>query len=221
MSRLPAKEISVSTVSVDRQQFGPWQVLLRSGLPDGCAAVRQVHGGSIVPAHSALPEMPADGVFVGDTSAAAVATADCMPLVMVSATAAVVLHVSRKTLIHGLLENAFSYIPPREIDHIFAGPHICEYHFSFEREGAELKRFREVYPRAVHFHGGRLHVSLRASLEHVLQERGIHPQRVVFDGRCTYEQLTLPSYRRWQDTGKSGELEHLWTVVKRYDHTSG
>lgn len=218
MSSSPRPALSVSTAHGEVQELGAWRVA--SVLPPGdreAVMVRQVHGGTIAAARAVQSDTQADGIYVAEPGVrAAIGTADCMPVVLLSDQAAVVLHVSRRTLIYGLLENAFSYLPAQLVNRVCVGPHICEYHFSFEREEAELRRFRVRYPRAVHFHHGRLHVSLKAALESVLDAWDIDRRRVVYDGRCTLEHDELPSYRRLRlQGGLVQPLPVLQTVVWR------
>lgn len=187
-------------------------------VPINAIAPRQEHSGTIIRAADLVQqELTADGVVlesVGEVGS--VSTADCAAVAILSERRAILLHVSRKSLIHGLLENAFSYMAPSSVDRVWVGPHICEYHLSFEREEPDLKRFRVRYPEAVHFHQGKLHISLRAALESVWSEWDIHPQRVNWDGRCTWEHDDLPSYRRSLAKGKyTKPLTGLRTVMWR------
>lgn len=192
-------------------------------------APRQVHGGNIARASwltplfrggdagAAQPAAEADGVVLDAlTVKARISTADCAAVALLGDTLGVLLHVSRKTLIHGLFENAFSYLTPQDVSYVYVGPHICEFHFSFEREAADLKQFRIRFPQAVHFHQQRLHLSLRAALERVFRDHEIHQRRVTWDGRCTFEHEDLPSYRRLLAQGLPvHSLPALWTVVWR------
>lgn len=209
-------EMSVSSVPVNTRQLGPWRVTVLEKPPSTAATVRQVHGGLIVRAEDASASVLADGMFLTAASGgAAVSTADCMPVVLAAPAAALILHVSRKTLIQGLLEEAFLLLSPADVTHIFVGPHICENHFVFEHRGADVRLFQNLYPQAVHHLGGVLRVSLRRALEQVLEERGIDKKLMQFDGRCTYETASLPSYRRWLAGGRTGTLHHLWTQLDR------
>ena len=197
-------------------ELGAWQVMTTIAAPAGDAApVKQIHGGNIVPIDAAAVTW-ADGIVLDRAGVrAAIATADCAPVVITSGELALVLHASRKSLVRGLLDNATTYIDPVQIDHIYVGPHISEYRFSFTEEERLLQRFRERYPQAIHFHKGKMYVSLRKALRQIFHEWGVHEQKVQFDGRCTYDTAYLPSYRRWLDGGKLGELGRLWTIVGR------
>lgn len=212
-----------STVSVDTRVLkkGGWNI--GAFLPSEIVPVRerlvelnQVHGGNIADT-GALSDgsVDADGVLIKDTSTAAlIRTADCAPVAVTTEATALLLHISRKTVIHGLFDNLLTYVEPTDITHVHVGPHICEYHFRFDEEGPDLRRLRYRYPEAVHFHKGMIHVSLRKIIDHTRKEMGIHEERVTYDGRCTYEHEDLPSYRRMFDQGQpKSSLEYLRTVV--------
>lgn len=181
----------------------------------GVVFADQIHGGSIAKAedlqHAALS---ADGVVVaGVSQMIGVKTADCLPLVIVGGNIGLALHISRKTLVRGLLDNATTFLSPSEIDHVYIGPHICEYHFGFEEEGDMLRRFRYRYPQAVHFHRGKLYVSLRKALNEVFSTWGVHTDKITADGRCTYEHSDLPSLRRHREEKGEGEVVRLRTIA--------
>lgn len=221
MTKFLATRPSISTVLDEGGvRLGNWRVTTQApeaSLPGPVLFPDQIHGGNIVEVEKlAQGKMSADGVVLKrDSVAGGVQTADCAPVVMVSDDAAVVLHISRKTLVRGLLANAATYVAPDDINHIFIGPHICEYHFSFEEEDKLLRQLRYQYPKAVHFHKGKLYLSMRRALRSVFDEWQIHPDKIIEDGRCTFEQLQMPSYRRWLEEGREGELTTLKTVVWR------
>jgi len=221
MTRSLAIQPSIST-ALDEVgiRLGNWRVATQApeiSLPELVLFPDQIHGGNIVEVEMlAQGKMSADGVVLkGDSVAGGVQTADCAPVVIVSDNAAVVLHISRKALVRGLLANAATYVAPDDINHVFIGPHICEYHFSFEEEDKLLRQLRYQYPKAVHFHKGKLYLSMRRALKGVFDEWQIHPDKIIEDGRCTYEQLQMPSYRRWLEGGREGKLTMLKTVVWR------
>ena len=129
------------------------------------------------------------------------------------------LHVSRKSIVNGLMDNVMSFINPTEVNHVYVGPHICEYHFSFDEEDHMVRKFRRRFPEAIHFHKGLLYLSLKKALLHFFEEWQINKERVTFDGRCTFEMLDLPSYRLWKKEGESGELGRIVTVVEHQTNT--
>src|SRR6185503_10097991 len=90
-------------------------------------AVQQVHGGTIVWADEITSLTMADGIAVHADMAREfmIKTADCIPLVVLSADRACGLHVSRKTLLRGLLDGLSAFVPPQTITKVHIGPHIC------------------------------------------------------------------------------------------------
>ncbi len=206
-------------------QLGNWSVAMKlpASSRDDVLLPRQVHGGNVAEADSlAGRQLKADGVLVKEGGPpAGVETADCAAAVITSDKAALVLHISRKTLIHGLLDNAAFFIAPRDINHVYVGPHICEYHFDFSEESWELRMFRYRYAEAVHFHQGKLYLSLRKALAQIFTVWQVHPDRITEDGRCTYEQLYFPSRRRWREEGSQNQLPLLQTTVAYLGGSAG
>lgn len=183
-----------------------WQVAI---VKNGKTA-RQVHGSTII---SADGSGPADGIFITNpNNEVGIKTADCMPLVLLGEGSALALHVSRKTLVAGILDQVPKYIQPNEIKKIYIGPHICAEHFTFEWEGQGIANFRRQFPQAVTKKDGVLHLSLLKAVRQYFNSWGIAPT-MEEDGRCTFEDQGLPSYKRWLLQGKPGELEQLITLV--------
>lgn len=202
------------------KDFGLWRIeeILETISTAKILTVKQIHGGNIARAEQVVPkETEADGILLGSEvgAIAGIRTADCAPVVIMTETKAVALHVSRKTLVNGLMDNVLNYLEPKEIDYIYVGPHICEYHFSFIREEYMIRRFRLRFGRATHWHHGSIYLSLKTALQYFFQDWEVHPKKIYYDGRCTYEMLTLPSYRRELDTGRADKDKRLITCVSR------
>lgn len=179
---------------------------------------KQMHGGNIVKSKRLeAGEIEADGIVLGldTTSRIGIYTADCMPVTIMTDSVAIGLHVSRKSIVNGLLDNVMSFIAPVDVNYIYVGPHICEFHFSFNEEDYMIRRFRYRFPEAVHFHKGLMYLSLKKALLHFLDDWQINKERITYDGRCTYEMLDLPSYRQWKQAGEVDELGRILTVVER------
>lgn len=202
------------------KDFGIWRIdeILKPTSREKILTVKQVHGGNIARAEQVVPkETEADGILITTESGiiAGISTADCAPVAIMTENKAVVLHVSHKTLVNGQLDNVLNYLEPKEIDYIYVGPHICEYHLSFSREEYMLRRFRLRFGRATHWHHGSIYLSLKIALQYFFTDWDIHPNKIYYDGRCTYEMLMLPSDRRRSDTGQAEEVESLLTTVRR------
>lgn len=180
----------------------------------GFISARQNHGGVVVEAVECVSgQTGADGIMVRDGGqSVAVLTADCMPLVVVTDTAAVVLHVSRKSLINGLLDKVEDMLDIRQIRGVYVGPHICPHHFTFEWLGEELKQFQMLFPRAIEW-SEPWQVSLRCAVQSYFDQWGVQLDWFVVDERCTYEEANLPSYRRYLEQESDPNTARMATVV--------
>lgn len=204
---------------INGQRFGVWEVaeINPGDKADTIVTVNQIHGGNIVRAEQAVQEKTeADGILLtaGSRLVAGIKTADCAPVVVMAENRALALHVSRKTIVNGLLDNVMSYLEPKEIDYVYVGPHICEFHNSFAREEFMLRRFRLRFGQATHWHRGIIYISLKTALQYFFNDWEIHPNKIHYDGRCTYEMMALPSAKRDIESGRSGEIERLITTVR-------
>lgn len=198
-----------------KYHLGVWEITV--ALPHELSATPlcpvQVHGAVIVPA-AELVSSPkkADGVVIqADDPPTAIQTADCLPLVLMTPDTALALHVSRKSLITGLLDNVPRHINPKEIEYVFFGPHICAKHFTFEYIGEEVQRFIDQFPSAA-TSDKPAGLSLVKAIEHYLQKWGIEDVATTRDGRCTYEDSTLASRRHGYDRGGT-VIDRFYTIV--------
>jgi copper oxidase (laccase) domain-containing protein len=194
-----------------------WTIQVRTDPQALTSAVfpKQIHTGEIVTADSIDPSYPpvADGVIVvRNGKAAGIETADCLPLVITSTDAAIALHVSRKTVLHGLLDKVPLLLAPDQITNVFIGPHICARHFVFPFEGPEIAAFIQKFPGAVS-RDQALHLSLRHVVHEYLQQWHVKNSLIREDARCTFEDATLPSYCRWLQGNKKGTRGRMVTIV--------
>lgn len=192
-------------------------LLQRNGGPGRAFFVDQPHKGKIVAiSESAVFEsLKADAIFVDSEGVAAgIITADCLPLVVTAPEKAIVLHVSRKSLLEGLLDRVAERLDVQTINNVFIGPHICDEHFVFEWEGEELKKFRDRFPNAVE-QASVIHISLRKAVQTYLEMWGVTADKVHEENRCTFEDEALPSYRRALAQGKGKNFSEFATFVWR------
>jgi len=182
-------------------------------------SLKQIHSGNIYSVEEAAVVIKeGDGLLLKEEGkAAGIKTADCAPVVIMTDEKAIALHVSRKSIVNGLMDNVLSFVSPTEITHVYIGPHICEYHFDFKDEDYMVRRFRSRFPRAAHLHRGVMYLSLEKAIRYFLDEWQVHAQRIESDGRCTVEMLGLPSYKRWLSEGKEGEMGIMMTVVEKIE----
>lgn len=156
-----------------------------------------MHGGHILSADDEGSGIEADGILTqGKSEWIGVVTADCLPLVLVTPETALALHVSRKTLVRGLLDAVPTVLPVAEITNVWIGPHICAEHFTFDWAGEDIVAFQQRWPEAVREEKAKLYLSLRDAVQQYLTDWGVPAAVVQEDGRCTFETLDLPSYRR-------------------------
>ncbi|MDZ4344445.1 MAG: laccase domain-containing protein, partial [Candidatus Binatia bacterium] len=130
-----------------------------------CALIKQAHGNKIIVRQDIDSGSVGDGIITTGESAA-IYTADCLPLVLLTKQMALILHVSRKSLVCGLLEKAAERIDglPETDVAAYIGPHICRRHFEFAYLGEEAKRFTLKYPDSVYRQNGSWYFSLRRAV---------------------------------------------------------
>lgn len=175
-----------------------WDSGRGEGKGEGIVRVKQVHGSNIVWAEQANIDVEADGIAAKREYARPfmISTADCLALVIASELVICALHVSRKTLVRGLLNHVPEFVPPGEMIGTWIGPHICADHFVFERRGEEIAAFGHQFPAAVEKRADGWHLDILAATREYLTGWGLSDSQIYRDGRCTFETLELPSYRR-------------------------
>lgn len=200
-------------------RLASWEIVseARAELPSDIIRVKQVHGAAIVWASAAQGQaLAADGIAAPHTFMPAfmISTADCLPLAVVSDEIACVVHISRKTLIRGILETIPNFIAPHEMRAAYFGPHVCAEHFVFEQVGSEIAAFQQKFPFACQRRGDGLHLDINAVVTKQLINWGLPPDTLQRDGRCTFADETLPSYiRAWRS--KQPLNGGIATIVRR------
>jgi copper oxidase (laccase) domain-containing protein len=177
--------------------------------------LRQVHGGQIVriTAHNMHDSHEGDGLVTQEPGITlSIYTADCLPLSITTSHEVGLFHVSRKTLIAGLLEKVPDVMDARDIQKIEVGPHICAEHFSFAVLGPDIQKFAAKFPTAV-YGKDPLHISLLAALTTYLEQWQVLKEKISVDNTCTYESLDLPSYRREFEKGNPTLKEQIITTI--------
>ncbi|MAF80531.1 hypothetical protein CL628_00805, partial [bacterium] len=95
--------------------IGNWEIatVLDKQVPADVWRVKQVHGGKI---NEVGDSSDADGLVTrAGEQTIGIATADCMPAVFVTPKKALALHISRKSIINGLLDAVPNHIKPADI----------------------------------------------------------------------------------------------------------
>lgn len=197
---------------------GGWRVWLTVESRDNPTKLvtQQDHAGHLCSVAQVKDQQSCDGIIVTRSDAsAAIHTADCLSLVITTDEKALLLHLSRKTLLTPLLPTALKKVAAEKVTGVFLGPHICAQHLVYEYEGEEILAFKKAFPRAWQALPGGTSLSLKIASEEVLYRALSSSTPTIVDGRCTYEDPSLPSYRRWLEGGKQGELQHLFTRASK------
>jgi len=195
-----------------------WAVETESAtkVPSDIIHASQKHTNSICWAEEVTTATVADGIAAaaGFNQPFLIRSADCLPLVLLTADTACALHVSRKSLPAGLLDKVSGFLDVTAITRVHIGPHVCPEHFVFAWRGEELAAFCDIYPMACAPAAGGTSVSLRAAVDYYLQQWGVREENVTRDGRCTFESRELPSYRRSLRDGEK-LAGNIYTIVRR------
>lgn len=194
-----------------------WNISLCIGeRPSGCITPKQMHGNIIVPVSSCVSQVTiADGLIGSiNDKPFGIYTADCIPLVLTTPTRAFALHISRHSSIAGILQETTVQLGKEKITGAYIGPHICETCFAFETVGERIGQFMTQYPYAVTHRKRTTHLSMQKVVEQYLKNLSVLPATIIVDTRCTYEDTSLPSYKRWLMEGKKGELLRITTTVQ-------
>lgn len=197
--------------------LGSWRVACNYLDPNAGATVRvrQVHGTHIVQAEeAATKQLTADAIVLTDARyAAAIYTADCVPLAVCTNGLAVLAHISRHNLAAGILETLAQHISFARVSEVYLGPHICPQHYQFEQVTADVQKLFKKFPAAVTTSSATASFSLHDAIVPWLMAQG-YRGTVTQDARCTYEEQTLASYRHWQkettDTPLGRNVTYLW-----------
>ncbi|MEX1997094.1 MAG: polyphenol oxidase family protein [Candidatus Andersenbacteria bacterium] len=186
------------------------------GLPVNTVFLRQVHGAKIATIKSYSVMRPvADGAWIPTTNVVVgILSADCLPLILASPMGVLALHVSRKSLIVEQLERVVQFLPPTTITGVFIGPHICAQHFTFQNLGEEIEKFHQLFPYAWE-QTDCVRISLQKVVMHYLKQWQVAPKIIFSDPRCTYENVSLYSYRRWREKNTTMPLSYNITCAQR------
>ncbi len=197
--------------------YNSWDVELFTS-PDRYTGTiaKQVHGAAIISAENCTSGITkADGIIGNlQDNPFGVYTADCMPLILLTKNHALVLHISRHSLLKGILINAAKTLAEEVIDAVHIGPHICEHCFTFSSIEPPLQEFINRYPYAVSRSNELVQISLLQVVMNFLSSIGIDDSAIIQDNRCTFETPNLASYRRWLQEGKFSSFPSMITSVK-------
>ena len=142
-----------------------------------------------------------DGLLTNDPETVLkISVADCIPLAIFDpATNSIgLIHAGWRGLDRKIIKNAIDLmiknfsVKPQNL-HVEIGPHICQRHYEIKSDVAE--RFLN-YPDAIKKENGKMFLDLTEVAKEQLIKSGINKNKIKVDIRCTFEDLSLPSFRR-------------------------
>lgn len=164
-------------------------------------SMQQVHGNRVCVVDSTTKEktvLNCDGLVTSDKDVTLEArTADCLPISFRDKNGKVIalIHAGWRGLKEEIIKNAinilnekFSILPTNTI--VQVGPHICQRHYEVNND---VSRYFKNETRIVN---GKQFLSLKDVALRQLLGLGILTENITFDDRCTFEDESLPSYRR-------------------------
>ncbi len=185
-------------------------------LPSHTVVPVQKHTGIILSLATDDRSIPADGIYTKNPLVPiGIRTADCLPLfIRTDKDEYIGLHISRLTLIRGLLDQVPHYIDTSTITNVWMGPHICDKHFCFQWVGKDIQTFQQMFPEAVKAQGESVCLSIQKATEQYLHKWNVSSDVIEVDTRCTYEQSERMSYKQWYEQGKQGEVPYFFSVLE-------
>ena len=142
-----------------------------------------------------------DGLITNDPAIyLKVSAADCLPIALFDPLTDSIglVHAGWRGLENGVIKNTVSLMKERfgsrakEIV-VFVGPFICQEHYEVKSD--VYKKFLD-YPAATKSVNGKTFLDLGAVAKKQLISSGVKSKNIQFDGRCTFEDKTLCSFRR-------------------------
>lgn len=142
-----------------------------------------------------------DGLITNDPEIyLKVSVADCIPLALCGKNVKGVglIHAGWKGLSKGIIRNAIRLmhenynINPHDLS-AEIGPHICRKHYPI---GDDLVKIFSNYTKAIKIKDGKSFLSLKSVAIQQLIKCGVKKQNIKVSKMCTFENTSLPSYRR-------------------------
>lgn len=179
-------------------------ILKEGGLGKDTVSMFQVHGNTVATVaknDSGRIIENCDGLITNDPNIyLSVSVADCIPLALYDPVTKSIglLHAGWRGLNNGIIKKTvglmaekFSTNPGNLLCEI--GPHICQRHYEIKKDVSELF---SGYPKAVKKVNGSIFLNLSKIAKIQLLESGLSLKNIKVDRKCTFENVSLPSYRR-------------------------
>jgi YfiH family protein len=132
-------------------------------------------------------------------------TADCIPVSLFDPVTGSIglVHAGWRGLYKGVIGRAIGLMEKKlKVKSknlvVFVGPFICQKHYEVKDD---VSIFFSKYPKVLKNTGGKTYLDLGRVAKKQLTDAGVRTKNIWFDGRCTYEDKNLYSYRRG-DKGK-------------------
>jgi hypothetical protein len=182
--------------------------------------MQQVHGNNVVVVDSknigqVVPEC--DGLITNDPNVILVVkTADCLPISIADTKQKVIalVHAGWRGLQKEIIKNSVNILTgefkcnSKDLK-IKIGPHICQIHYEVGKEVWQL--FENI--RGAVVHRDKTHLCLYRVAKRQLIDLGVKKENIKVDLRCTFEDLSLPSYRRGDRNKRIETKLHLSGVM--------
>ncbi len=171
---------------------------------DNCVGMDQIHGSKVAVVSSkdkGKTIIGCDGLVTNDSAIfLKISVADCIPLALYdSVTNSIgLVHAGWRGLNMGIIENAILEmvknfgVNPADLT-VEIGPHICSLHYEVKEDVAALF---SNYPKALKTIDEKTHLDLGEVAKQQLLRCKVKIRNIKISGLCTYEDASLPSYRR-------------------------
>jgi YfiH family protein len=192
--------------------------------PEHTVVVKQVHGVCIVDGSTSLPSQQADGIFLSKPGKIAVASADCLPILLAAPRASLLfaLHAGWRSLAGGIVQEAQKCWHEQgctgEDFYAVLGPTLCRQHFEVGPEvvkafaaphlGLSSPQLDELISAGA---ADRSHVDLSMAATMMLLGLGLSPERISVLESCTF---CHPE--RWPSRRRDGKFDRsIWSSIFR------
>jgi len=166
--------------------------------------MEQVHGNSVVcvgKENYGKIIKECDGLVTNDPGATlSVRVADCLPIFFYSPSTESIglVHAGWRGLQKGIIKKTLNLMfekfgsKPGDTT-IYVGPHICVKHYEVK---SDVAQFFSDYPDATTYSHGKIYLNLGKVAQKQLTDFGVKKNKIKFDDKCTFEEVSLDSYRR-------------------------
>jgi hypothetical protein len=142
-----------------------------------------------------------DGLITKDPAVfLKVSAADCLPVAFFDPVTNSIglIHAGWRGLENGVIKSAINLMMEKYGSRaykivVFVGPFICQKHYEIK---AEVSAKFANYPQALENVKGKTYLDLGIVAKKQLADAGVKTKNIQFDGRCTFEDMTLSSFRR-------------------------